>query len=118
MSAPMLTPETKANSGRLPDAVQPTITPAPKAPSAPPPDRASQGPLDCGSKRRKSTSESPQARASGIPGMTAFACSSAVNGVRTCSFGACFGVACGAVLRGAFLPGAFRVWAYALPELD
>ena len=36
----MLTPVTRSNSGRLPRAVQPASTPAPKAPSAPPPEIA------------------------------------------------------------------------------
>ena len=42
----MLEPVTTANSGRLPDCDQPDSTPAPKAPSAPPPDKASHGPFD------------------------------------------------------------------------
>jgi hypothetical protein len=40
VSAPVDTPVTRSNSGRLPDAVHPPSTPAPKAPSEPPPDRA------------------------------------------------------------------------------
>src|SRR5262249_47664374 len=39
-SAPALTPETTENSGRMPLCVRPTIAPAPKAPPAPPPERA------------------------------------------------------------------------------
>ena len=62
------TPVTTANSGRLPDWLQPASTPPPNAPSEPPPEIASQGPLAAGaSKRLKSGSESPQARASGKP---------------------------------------------------
>ena len=55
----MLAPVTTANSGRLPDSVQPVSTPPPKAPSEPPPEIASHGPLACGSRRAKSASESP-----------------------------------------------------------
>src|SRR3954468_21908420 len=105
----MLTPDTTAKSGRLPDAVQPIMRPAPKAPSAPPPDKASQGPVACGSRRRNSPSESPQARASGIPGIAAAACSSAVKGVRTFSFSACLGAAFGAFLEVVFLAVAFGI---------
>ncbi len=81
MSAPMLAPVTAANSGRLPDSVQPASTPPPKAPSDPPPEIASHGPLACGSRRAKSFSESPHARASAMPGMAAASSSSSVNAV-------------------------------------
>ena len=40
MSAPVLTPVTSLNSGRSPAAVQPTSSPAPKAPSSLPPESA------------------------------------------------------------------------------
>jgi len=40
MSDPVLIPVTMVNSGRLPAAVQPKSTPAPKAPLLPPPDTA------------------------------------------------------------------------------
>jgi hypothetical protein len=40
VSAPVETPVTRSNSGRLPEAVQPQSTPAPNAPSDPPPDKA------------------------------------------------------------------------------
>ena len=41
MSAPVLMPVTSLKRGRVPVWVQPHKMPAPKAPSAPPPDRAS-----------------------------------------------------------------------------
>ena len=41
MIAPALTPVTTSNSGRSPRSVQPARTPAPKAPSDPPPESAS-----------------------------------------------------------------------------
>src|ERR671914_18474 len=78
----MLTPVTTVNSGRLPDCVQPVSTPAANAPSAPPPDIASQGPLVGGSTFWNSAMLSPQTRAPGNPGTTAAAASSAVYGIR------------------------------------
>ena len=40
MSAPVLTPVTSLNSGRVPVFVQPESSPAPKAPLSPPPEMA------------------------------------------------------------------------------
>jgi hypothetical protein len=40
VSAPVETPVTRSNSGRVPEAVQPPSRPAPNAPSLPPPDSA------------------------------------------------------------------------------
>jgi hypothetical protein len=40
ISAPVLTPVTILNTGRVPVAVQPLRKPAPNAPLAPPPDSA------------------------------------------------------------------------------
>src|SRR6185295_12400541 len=79
----MLTPVTTANSGRLPACDQPVSTPAPKAPSAPPPESASHGPLTLGNRRANSASESPQARASVMPGTVAACSSAAENGARS-----------------------------------
>src|SRR2546423_10519499 len=95
----MLTPETKVNSGRLPAWVQPAMTPAPYAPSAPPPDNASHGPFADGKRRAKSVAESPHARASGMPGTLAAAWSSRVKGVRAGS-SSCFGLGFGAAFLG------------------
>src|SRR5947207_2069053 len=78
----MLAPVTRLNSGRVPACDQPARTPAANAPSAPPPDIASHGPLADGSTRMKSALESPQTRASGIEGIFATASSSAVNAAR------------------------------------
>ena len=85
----MLTPVTTANSGRVPAWLQPFNRPAPNAPSAPPPEIASHGPLTCGSMRANSVSESPHARAFGMPRTTAASLSATVKGARTagCSFG-------------------------------
>src|SRR5262245_64796295 len=55
VSAPVETPVTTSNSGRLPEAVHPPRTPAPKAPSLPPPDKA----------RKLTTGLRPLARSSG-----------------------------------------------------
>src|SRR5688500_7445326 len=90
----MLTPVTTVNSGRLPVCVQPLSRPAANAPSAPPPDIASHGPLFGGNIFLKSSSESPQTRASGNPGATAAAASSAVYWIRGGGpLGAIFGAA-------------------------
>src|SRR3984893_11388548 len=40
MRAPELTPVTRSNTGRVPASLQPTSSPAPKAPSSAPPDMA------------------------------------------------------------------------------
>src|SRR3954471_22463464 len=82
ISAPVLTPVTTENSGRLPDSDQPLSRPAPNAPSPPPVESASHGPGVVGSAARKSFSESAQNRASGIPGTIATAWSSAVKSGR------------------------------------
>src|SRR4051812_42088471 len=82
ISAPVLTPVTTENSGRLPDSDQPLSRPAPNAPSPPPVDSASHGPGVVGSAARKSFSESAQNRASGMPGTIATAWSSAVKSGR------------------------------------
>ena len=74
----MLTPVTTLKSGRLPDCVQPLSRPAANAPSAPPPDIASHGPLVGGSTFWKPSAVSPQTRTSGNPGTIAAAASSAV----------------------------------------
>ena len=74
---------------------------------------ASQGPLACGSNRENSFSESPQTRASAMPGMTAACSSCSVNGVRAWSFCASLATRGGTfLLLGAFLRSA-TFWACA-----
>src|SRR5438067_9436450 len=98
----MLAPVTTAKSGRLPEADQPERRPAPKAPSAPPPDNASHGPFTLGNTRLKSSPESPHARASAMPATTAAVWSSRLKGVRAVdSCGVCLGACLGGAL-GAF----------------
>jgi hypothetical protein len=109
----MLAPVTTANSGRLPASLQPVSTPAPKAPSEPPPEMASQGPLTCGSTREKSFSESPQTRASGMPGTTAASWSSSVNATRGWSFCASWIGFRGGFLRPCGFLSSATVWACA-----
>src|SRR5687768_12684202 len=108
----MLTPVTTVNSGRLPVWVQPLSRPAANAPSEPPPDIASHGPLFGGSTFLESSSVSPQTRASGNPGTTAAAASSAVYGIRGGSpLGVIFGAALVPACLALALALAFAVWA-------
>src|SRR3954464_15118977 len=60
---------------------------------------ASHGPLTCGNKRTKSAAESPQMRASAMPGTTAMPSSSAENAGRSCAFSS---LAAGAVFFAVF----------------
>src|SRR5258706_7301490 len=55
ISAPVLTPVTSSNCGRLPLLVRPTSAPAPKAPPAPPPEmaRMSTSPSEAAARRRE-----------------------------------------------------------------
>src|SRR4051794_15436007 len=86
MRAPVLTPVTTVKSGRVPDAVQPASTPAPYAPSWPPPERASHdasaGPGASRTSARKSSDSSAQRRTPGMPRISATAAASGETGVR------------------------------------